>query len=72
MEVICASVDCKHIDSEANCCRLKEIKLSEHYMHTVHEGLQHFWRCKQYEMSEESQRIYDQFLDKMKQKLGKL
>ena len=62
MGVICASVDCKYIDEEANCCRLREIKLSEHYMHTVNEGFQHFWRCKQYEMSDESKRIYDQFV----------
>ena len=44
-EITCAAIDCEHID-DMNCCRLKEISLSEHYIHTVHEGLQHFWRCK--------------------------
>lgn len=65
MGVICASVDCEHIDDE-NCCRLRKIELSEHYMHTVNEGLQHFWRCKQYEQSAESKRLEEQFIKGLK------
>lgn len=67
MGVICAAVDCEHIDDEAHCCRLKRIVLSEHYMHTVNEGLQHFWRCKQYEQSAESKRLEEEFKKLLKE-----
>lgn len=64
-EIICAAIDCEHID-DMNCCRLKEIRLSEHYIHTVHEGLQHFWRCKMYEPSKRT-RLFTEFLKGLKE-----
>lgn len=64
-EITCAAIDCEHID-DMNCCRLKEIKLSEHYVHTVHEGLQHFWTCKMYEKSEETKRLERMFIECMR------
>lgn len=62
MEIICAAVDCKH-NSENNRCKLDKVTLSDHYIHTVNEGLQHFWRCKQYEESEESKHLLELFLN---------
>lgn len=61
-KITCAAIDCEHID-DYNCCRLKEISLSEHYIHTVHEGLQHFWRCKMYEKSEQTKRLERMFME---------
>lgn len=61
-EITCAAIDCEHID-DMNCCRLKEISLSEHYIHTVHEGLQHFWQCKMYEKSEQTKRLERMFME---------
>lgn len=61
-KITCAAIDCKYID-DMNCCRLKEISLSEHYIHTVHEGLQHFWRCKMYEKSEQTKRLERMFME---------
>lgn len=65
-EIICAAIDCEHID-DMNCCRLKEISLSEHFIHTVHEGVQHFWQCKQYEKSEETKRLEEKFIKLLKE-----
>lgn len=64
-EITCAAIDCEHID-DMNCCRLKEINLSEHFIHTVHEGLQHFWRCEKYEKSEEAKRMEEKFMELLK------
>ena len=61
-EVLCAAIDCKHI-ADYNCCRLNEISLSEHYIHTVHEGLQHFWTCNMYEKSEQTKRLEQMFME---------
>lgn len=61
-KITCAAIDCEHID-DMNRCRLKEISLSEHYIHTVHEGLQHFWRCKMYEKSEQTKRLERMFME---------
>ena len=60
-EIICAAIDCEHID-DMNCCRLKEINLSEHYINTVHEGMCHFWTCKMYEKSEQTKRLEQMFM----------
>lgn len=65
-KITCTAIDCKHID-DMNCCRLNEINLSDHYIHTVHEGLQHFWQCKQHETSEEAKRIEELFMKLLKE-----
>lgn len=66
MGIICASSDCKHLGIN-NRCLLSNVTLSEHYMHTVNEGLQHFWRCKRYEQSAESKRIEELFMKLLKE-----
>jgi hypothetical protein len=40
--------------------------MSEGYVMTVYEGRQHIWRCKQYEMDEEIQRMEEQFKELMR------
>ena len=66
MGIICAAVDCKH-NSENNRCKLDKVTLSDHYIHTVYEGRQHFLRCKQYEKSEETKRMEEKFMKLLKE-----
>ena len=61
-EITCASLDCSHID-DRNCCLLNKIDLNEHYIHTAHEGLRHFWTCKMYEKSERAKRLEKMFME---------
>ena len=57
--VECAAIECKY---NHDCvCTKKSINLSNHLMHTVHEGVQNLWRCKCYEKSEEAKRIEQQW-----------
>ena len=55
-KVICASLDCKY-NGKGYQCTAKKINLSDNYIMTVNEGRQHFNKCRNYEMSEESKRI---------------
>ena len=64
-EIICAAVDCAHVD-DYNCCRLNKVTFNEHYVHTVHNGLQHFWTCNMYEKSEETKRLERMFMECMR------
>lgn len=66
MGIVCGAVDCKH-NGEMNECELKKITLNDCYYHTVNEGIQHFWRCKQYEKSEETKRIEELFMELLKE-----
>ena len=56
MKVICAAEDCE-FNSDDHICTASSINLSEHYVHTVHDGFQRFNRCRTYEQSGESKRI---------------
>ena len=58
-KVFCAASDCKWNDVKCRC-RAKEIHLAENYVMTMNDGRQHFNRCHDYEMSEESKRIMNQ------------
>lgn len=66
MGIICTSSDCKHLGIN-NRCLLSNVTLSDHYIHTVHEGFQHFWQCKQHETSEEAKRIEELFMKLLKE-----
>ena len=57
MRVYCASQECKYNDR--NRCIAETISLSCHSVMTYHDGRQDFWKCKQYEMSEDSKRIFE-------------
>ena len=56
--LICAADDCLYNDKHR--CISKRVNLSDHSVITVHEGRQHFWRCKQYEQSEQAKEIEQQ------------
>lgn len=53
--VECAAIECKY-NNDCICTR-ESINLSNHQMHTVYEGVQNLWRCKQFEKSDEARRI---------------
>lgn len=57
-KIHCAAVDCKY-NSKNNTCTAKEIYMSDHSIMTMHDGRQHFWRCKQYEMDEEAKKFLE-------------
>lgn len=57
-KVYCAASDCKW-NSVKNQCAAKEIHLADNYVMTVYDGRQHFNKCHEYEMSEESKRLQD-------------
>lgn len=56
MKVICAAGDCE-FNNDDYICTASSISLSEHYIHTAHDGFQRFNRCRTYEQSEESKRL---------------
>lgn len=64
-KITCAAIDCEHNN---DCrCKLNKITMSEHYVHTVYEGLQHFWKCEMYEeKSEETKRLERMFMECMR------
>ena len=62
-KVICAAGECIWNDVN-NLCRAKEINLSDNYIMTVYDGRQHFNKCRNYEMSEESKRIMNELKEK--------
>lgn len=58
--VRCASSDCKY-NGARSACHAKNLSLSDCSVVTLSNGREHFWRCKQYEMSEEARRIKEEF-----------
>ena len=63
--VTCGAIDCKHNGNKCKCL-LNKVTLYEAYDYTANEGLQHFWRCKQYEKSDEVKALEEQFHRLMK------
>lgn len=59
-KIICASVDCAY-NGDNHTCTANRIMMSECHIMTVYDGRQLFWQCKQYEMSEQSKRLYEDF-----------
>lgn len=55
-KVICACVECKHND-DSRVCTKETIGLSNHYIQTIWEGPQQFWRCTEFEESERTKEI---------------
>lgn len=58
--VKCGSVDCKY-NSDNGICEKSNISLSDCYYHTLNEGFQHFWRCRNYEQSDEAKSLEEEF-----------
>ena len=53
--VYCAAIECKH--NKGNRCKARKIRLSEGHVHTVWNGVEQVWRCKEFEMSYEAKRM---------------
>lgn len=58
-KVKCAAEDCKY-NSNKNTCTAKNISLGWISCMTLWDGRQEFWKCKSYEMSQESKEILDE------------
>lgn len=56
-KITCASLECEFRDDRTGRCKAKEISLSDHSVMTVHEGRQHFHRCKMFKESDEAREI---------------
>ena len=69
-KIICGAVDCEH-NRDGYHCDADKIVLSEHSVMTVWEGRQQFWKCDQYEMSEQSKRLYEEFKRLIENDTGK-
>ena len=50
--VYCASIECKYHDG--NKCTAKKIALSAGSVHTVWNGIEDIWYCKQFELSDKA------------------
>ena len=59
MIVYCPCAECKY-NGKNNKCKAKSITLSAHYVTTLWEGRQDFWKCKAFEMTEEAAEIINQ------------
>ena len=62
--VKCASVDCKWNNDNNMCIYGRTghtMLISDCYVSTVHDGRQHFHRCKAYEKSEVAQQLESEF-----------
>ena len=65
-DVVCASLDCKYND-ENHFCTMDEISLSDHFIHTVWDGVQHLWRCKCYEESDVAKQIKELLMEALRE-----
>ena len=66
--VFCVCAECEYNNSDQNCCTLDNLLLSDCMCHTVNEGLQHFWKCKNYKKSnafEEIEKSLQNFMEKI-------
>ena len=67
-KVLCAAIECIHNKNDR--CTVKNLCLNWCSVMTVWDGRQEFFRCKQYELSEESQRLAKQIKDIMEGKIN--
>lgn len=64
--IICPCVECEHRARGSNVCQAGRVVLAERFMHTVHEGYQHFWVCKSYKENG----YYNNFIKDLRAALG--
>lgn len=58
----CATVECKYNNEASHCTYKGELLLNDCFVSTVHDGRQHYHRCKMYEKSEWAQELEDNFI----------
>lgn len=60
----CASIECKW-NNDTNMCTYGRtghtLLMSNHYVTTVHDGRQHFHRCKAFELSDRAKELESEF-----------
>lgn len=64
-EVLCAAIECKH--NESGSCEKERIGLSSHFVQTVWQGRQTYWKCTDFEESErykEIKKIWEELSEK--------
>lgn len=71
----CASIDCKW-NSDSNMCTYGRtghtMLLCDSYVMTVHDGRQHFHRCKAYEQSDWAKELESKFKNFLDKKISEL
>ena len=70
MKIKCASSDCKYNSATCSCTYKGTIKLTDCYYHTIHEGYQHFHRCKMYEKDESIEQMEKEIVDFFKERMN--
>lgn len=67
-KIKCASLECKW-NNNSNMCTFKgTVLMNDCDVMTVHEGRQHFHKCKMFEKSEYIQNLEEQFMKYMRNK----
>ena len=56
-KILCPNIECVNYSERG--CRAKTVHLSEIHTHTVHNGFQQFWKCKEYNVTEQWKKIED-------------
>ena len=64
-KIVCSAIECKY-NSDRHLCTANNIKLRDSYVHTVHEGFQHYNTCLNYEMSHEVKMMEAEFRELFK------
>lgn len=67
--VKCASCDCTWQDNNGYCKYVGEIKLTDCYVVTKHDGRQHFQRCKMFQYDDSIEEMQKGIIDFFKGKI---
>lgn len=65
----CATVECKYNSPTGYCTYKGVVKLSDCFVCTLHDGRQHFHRCKNFEMDESVEQMQKEIIDFFKEKM---
>ncbi len=68
--VKCASIDCKWNNDNQMCTYKKTLLLNDCSIMTLHDGRQHFHRCKAYEKSEYAKELESHFINLLESRNG--
>lgn len=66
-KIKCASCECKWNNDKSMCTYKGMLLMNDCDVMTVHDGRQHFHRCKMYEESEEYKELKQEFLVYLKE-----
>jgi len=63
--VKCGSPDCEHCES--GFCQKSNISLLDHYFETKYDGVQHFWKCRQYRKTSKAAQAEKEFCNNIQE-----